>query len=231
MNDTVTEGSEEVTTEVATTAEHAEHVPDTTSTPTSGLNPVIKDRLVLPILVPLGAAVLVLAAAIAISRVFLAGASIDVAIAALLTVGVLVVMASLSAARKMTGTGNRLWIGVGLVAVLIAGLATMSYSHGEGEAEAFVEPEGEPVATVDVTAVTAAAPLQISTGEVPAGIIEMNGSNLAGHVLEFKNVPELSGFALTPEAASGKVELAAGTYTFWCKIPGHQAMVAELTVE
>ncbi|MGB2757360.1 MAG: hypothetical protein WBD02_06810 [Acidimicrobiia bacterium] len=196
----------------------------------SGMHPDVRNRLVLPILIPAGAALLVIGSAIAISRLFLSGHSIDVALAAILTIGVLALMASLSAAKKMQSTGNRLWIGLGIAVVLVSGLITTSYTGDEPEGAAFIEPTGEAGASIDVTAINAGAPLELSASTAPAGIVEMVGKNLPGHILEFKN-PEFKGFLLEPGKEKGKIDLPAGTYTIFCVISGHQAMVADLTVE
>lgn len=211
-------------------SDHSE-TPVSEAAPQKGLNPVVRDRLVLPILVPVGAAVLVIATAVAISRAFLAGKDFSVAIASVLTIGLLVVTAAVSSARKMRATTSRLWVGLGLITMLLIGLIAMSHGEEEGGEAAFVEPEGEPVATINVEAINAASPLIADTTTVPAGVIELKGSGLAGHDLVFKSPPGFDGLHLTPENPDGKIELPAGDYVFWCVIAGHQAMVVDITAE
>lgn len=228
MSTSDTEATEQESVETAVEAAEAPVTTDAVER-RSGLHPDLADRLIYPIVIPALAAILVIGSAVAISRLFLSGKSSDVVIATILTVGVLILMAALSAARRLRGSSNRLWVGGGLIVLLLAGLIGTSYSSESGGEEAYVEPEGEPVATIEATAVNAGAPIALSAGSVPEGVIQIDGKNMAGHDFQFKD-PALKGFSVTPTKASEKVELAAGTYTLFCVIPGHQAMVADLTV-
>ena len=84
---------------------------------------------------------------------------------------------------------------------------------------------GPATSTISVTALST---LKFNAKEYQAapGVIEIDYVNAGGqHTLVFED-PELAGFELKvgpPDEDAGKVELAAGEYTFYCSIPGHQA--------
>lgn len=136
-----TSDTEATVEESVETAVEAAEAPGTTDAVErrSGLHPDLANRLIYPIVIPALAAILVIGSAVAISRLFLSGKSSDVVIATILTVGVLILMAALSAARRLRGPSNRLWVGGGLIVLLLAGLIGTSYSSESGGEEAYVE--------------------------------------------------------------------------------------------
>jgi plastocyanin len=121
------------------------------------------------------------------------------------------------------------------VGVSLGGLASLGHSLDEGDeaASGYVEPTGPAKGTV---AVQAEASIKFNATEftAPAGIVQFNYSGATGHTLAIQN-PKFDGFLLTTDAGgpkTGKVQLAAGTYTLYCTVPGHEAqgMKATLTV-
>ena len=65
------------------------------------------------------------------------------------------------------------------------------------------------------------------------GIVQINYGGATGHTLAIQD-PKFDGFELKSDAnpKSGKVQLAAGKYTIYCTVPGHEAagMKATITV-
>lgn len=197
----------------------------------------MRDRLLLPFLLPLVSSLALLVLVLNISRVLLAsGESGSVLVGSIITIGILGGAAAISASPRLR-TSTLAMIVAGFVVVVVgAGLMTLgpSEDHGE-EAEGYVPPAGPPVATLPVDALPT---LKFQSDEFtvsPAGITEITYNNLGGtHTLLFTD-PKLTGFELAvpggPE--KGKVELAAGTtYTIYCSVPGHRAagMEAEVNV-
>jgi hypothetical protein len=86
----------------------------------------------------------------------------------------------------------------------------------------YVEPDGPATSTVDLT--TEGLHYRPDAFTVPAGIVEIRLHDPDGglHWLTVDGVP---GFRLevgdTGGVATGKVDLAPGTYTLQCTIPGH----------
>jgi hypothetical protein len=198
----------------------------------------IKDRLLLPFLLPWLCIVAVALYALNISRIFLAGDSTAaLVIGTLITVLILAGATIISASPRLRTSTLAMIMGFVLVIVVSGGLLSLgpSLSHDEGEAAAgYVEPEGPPTATLE----TVAGPGTTFSG-VPfdtvytttAGIVEINFTGQTGHTLLFTD-PELNGFELeTPTNEKGKVELAPGSYTIYCDVTGHRAQGMQATID
>src|SRR6266542_3983809 len=186
-----------------------EHAPAALEAGPAAPDPV-RDRLLLPLLLPLAAMLAVFLFVVNISRVFLAsGENTSVVI------GTLVMM--------LAGL---------MVLVLSAGLLSLGPSEeSETAGGGFKQPAGPPVATLGVDALPSLS-FQAKEFTVPAGIIQINYNDLGGsHTLLFTD-PKLSGFQLAVPAGpkTGKVELKPGGYTIYCSIPGHRAAGMEATV-
>jgi plastocyanin len=171
-----------------------------------------------------------------ISRVFLAGDK-DAALVwgIVITLAILVGASLLAAAPRLRTSSMAMILGGVLVVVSLAGLLTLgpSLDTGEGEAAGYVEPTGKAVGAVDVEALQSIK-FNATAYTAPVGIVQFNYSGATGHTLAIQD-PQFDGFLLTTDAGgpkSGKVELAAGTYTLYCTVPGHEAqgMKATLTV-
>jgi plastocyanin len=196
----------------------------------------VRDRLLLPLLLPLGAMVAVFLFVVNISRVFLAsGNEASVIVGTIVTVGILAGGAAISATPRLRSSTLVMMLAGLMIIVMSAGLLSLGPSEETEEAGAagYQQPGGPPVATLDVQALPSNT-FQAADFTVPAGIIQVNYIQVGGtHTLVFSN-PEFSGFQLAvpggPE--TGKVELQPGNYTIYCTIPGHRAagMQANVTV-
>jgi plastocyanin len=196
----------------------------------------VRDRLLLPLLLPLGAMVAVFLFVVNISRVFIAsGNEASVIVGTIITVGILVGGAAISATPRLRSSTLVMLLAGMMIIVLSAGLLSLGPSEEEEAAgdAGYQQPGGPPVATLDVQALPSNT-FQAADFTVPAGIIQVNYIPVGGtHTLVFSN-PEFTGFQLAvpggPE--TGKVELEPGNYTIYCTIPGHRAagMQANVTV-
>jgi plastocyanin len=200
-------------------------------------NPV-RDRLLLPLLLPILAIVAVAIYVLNLSRVFLAGGNgaASVIVASIVTVAILVGAAVLSALPQLRSSTLTMTVTLLVVIVMGAGMITLgpSEGHGEGEATGYQEPEGDPNSTLEVDAL-AALRFQSDEFTVEGGILQIDYVGKGGtHTLLFDE-QEFAGFELAvsgSETDSGKVEIAEGSYTIYCDVPGHRAagMEAALTI-
>lgn len=195
-----------------------------------------RDRLWLPLLLPVGSILLVAFVVLNISRLLLSsGADGSVLVGTLLTIAILVVAVAIAASPRIRTTP--LWAmsaGVLIIVLAIGTLALGPAGEKKEEAAGFVEPTGPADASISVTAL---ASLKFDQSEytTTAGILDIKYLNGGGqHTFLFTDA-KFAGFQLQvgpPDATSGKVEIEEGTYTFFCSIPGHRAagMQADLVV-
>lgn len=201
----------------------------------------LKMRVLLPILVPLFSILIVAVLVLNISRIFLAGDK-DTALAMgiVITLAILVGASLLAAAPRMSTASMALTLGVVFVVVSLAGLISLGPSLDEGTegAAASAYATGPAKTTLSVTA----GPGITFDGNVPpaelhltaaVGITQINYGGASGHTFAIQGK---DGFLLGTDAGarkSGKIDLKAGTYTFYCTVPGHEAqgMKGTLTVK
>lgn len=120
--------------------------------------------------------------------------------------------------------------GLGLIAAAIVLAACGGDGSGGGS---YVEPKGPAVKTLRIESGNLFFKPKVATS--PAGIVGFDLVNVQSgvHNLVLEGVPgfrlEVSGDG---DEAKGKVELAAGTYTYYCSLPGHRAagMEGSITV-
>jgi plastocyanin len=192
----------------------------------------LRDRLLLPLLLPLGAMVAVFLYVVNVSRVFLASGNASVVIGTIVTVAILAGGAAISASPRLRSSTLVMMLAGLMVFVLSAGLHALGPSEDlEADGGGFKQPTGPPVATLEVQALQNNT-FQATAFNVPAGIIQISyvytGST---HTLVFTN-PEFSGFQLAvPDGPkTRKVGLKPGNYTIYCTLPGHRAAGMEATV-
>jgi len=197
------------------------------------VNPV-RDRLLLPIALPLLSIVAVFLYVVNLSRVFLAsGENTSVLVGTIVTVGILAGGAAISASPRLRSSTLVMALAGFMVLILSAGLLSLGPSEETKAAGGgFKQPAGPPVATLEVDAL-ASLSFQAKEFSVPAGVIQINYNDVSGgtHTLLFTD-PKLSGFQLdVPQGPkTGKVDLKPGTYTIYCSIPGHRAAGMQATV-
>jgi plastocyanin len=208
-----------------------------------GIHPAhepLKDRLLLPLLLPLLSMAAVALLAINVSRILLAGdedTALAIGITLLLTI--LVGATVLAAMPKAKTSSLVVTCGLGIFVIAMAGLIALgpSLDDGSGGAAAgYVPPTGAATSTVDVSAGPGLTFNGVAfTGNYDAkpGVVQVNYGGATGHTLAIQD-PKFDGFLLKSDASpkSGKVQLAAGKYTIYCTVPGHEAagMKATITV-
>jgi plastocyanin len=197
----------------------------------------VRDRLLLPLLLPLLAMAAIALYVLNISRVFLAGGNgaASVVTGVIVTVGILVGAAVISAIPRLRSSTLTMTLALLMVVIVSAGLITLgpSEEHGEGEGGGYQQPEGPPTSELSVDAL---ASLEFQSDEftVPGGILEITYVDKGGsHTLLFDE-QEFAGFQLAVPGGpkKGKVEIEEGEYTIYCNVPGHRAagMEAELVI-
>lgn len=206
--------------EVEPTESPAEHV---------AVSPAVRDRVLLPLLLPIGAILFVAFYTINLSRVFLAGTGTPAVVTAtLVTTLILVGAAAMSASPRARSSNLTLVVAGSLAVILTAGLVTLGASQEKKEAGGggFQEPTGKPVGTVSLHAGNLY--FKPDALDSPAGVVEFDVTLDGGsHTFQFHDAA-LAGFKLDLNKAGatfkGKVELQAGkTYNFYCGIAGHEA--------
>ncbi len=207
---------------------------DGVGTPLSSMSPEVRDRFVLPLLLPLGAVIFLAVLALNISRLFLAGKGDPaVWVASTLTLVILVGAAGISASRRMRGQLLGVFVLVGMSAVLLGGLVTLGAAEEKHEEAAVEDLTNVPaVAKVDVVAGPGLI-FRPSALTAPGGVVEFDvDAQQGGHTFTILGTP--LDLQLTKVAAyKEKVRLTPNTtYAFECTIPGHAAagMKGELVV-
>jgi plastocyanin len=214
-------------------AEDEEHAPAAVEAGPAPPDPV-RDRLVLPLLLPLSAMLAVFLFVVNISRLLLAsGDNGSVLVGTVVTVGILAGGAAISASPRLRSSTLVMALSGFMILVLSAGLLSLGASEESKSGEGgFKQPAGPPVATLDVDARGATTSFQADEFSVPAGIIQINYIDQGGtHTLVFQE-PQFSGFLLAvPQGPkTGKVDLKPGSYTIYCTIPGHRQAGMQATV-
>ena len=204
----------------------------------TGVHKPVKDRLLLPLLVPVLSAIAVGMLAVNISRVFLAGDEDAALISAIvITLAILIGASLLAAAPHMRTSSLAMVLGLIVVIIVFGGLLTIgpSINTGESAATGYVEPTGKATSTVTVDAGAGLTFNNVafkSNYTATAGVVEIDYGGDPGHTLAFKEAP-LAGFELMSPPAkpeSGKVTLKAGTYNIYCTVPGHAAAGMQATI-
>lgn len=195
-----------------------------------------RDRLWLPLLLPVCSILVVAFVVLNISRLLLSsGGDGSVIVGTILTLAILVVAAGVAASPRIRTTPLWAMSAGTLIIVLAIGTLSLGPAGEKKEEEAgFVEPTGPATSSISVTALPS---LKFDQSEyaTSAGILDISYIDGGGqHNFLFTDA-KLAGFELKvgpPSQSSAKVELQEGTYTFFCAIPGHRAagMQADIVV-
>ena len=195
----------------------------------------VRDRLLLPIALPLLSILAVFLYVVNISRVFLAsGENTSVLVGTIVTVGILAGGAAISASPRLRSSTLVMALAGFMVLILSAGLLSLGPSEEKAASGGgFKQPAGPPVATLEVDALPSLS-FQAKEFSTPAGVTQINYVDQAAgasHTLVFSE-SQFSGFQLAvPQGPkTGKVDLKPGTYTIYCTIPGHRAAGMQATV-
>jgi len=221
----------------------------------------LRERLILPFAIPIGAAAIVALLGISFSRVFLAGAGnqsasesglenvaeevskspAPVLWATIITLFVLFGAAGISMMKSMKTTTFVLSVSGFLVAAVLAGSVLAGASDVKEEAVEIGNPTetelvaAEPIPNLEIEALPTNS-FQAKQFETQAGITEIDYLGRGGgHRLKFKD-SKFNWFDLFVNGTStdsAPINLEAGTYYIFCPIPGHEAagMFADLVVK
>ncbi len=195
----------------------------------------LRNRFLMPLLLPLVSIFVVVLVALNISRLFLAGGktqSAAVIVATVITLGILIGAAALAAARHVRTSSLVLGLSLVLVLVFSAGLITFGSGEEKKVANGPAAPTGPPVNTLAIDALPTLS-FQATAFTVPAGINQIDYVDKGGsHTLVFTD-PKLNYFNLAVPGGpkTGKVPLVAGTdYIVYCSIAGHRAAGMQATI-
>lgn len=223
------------------------------------MNDDFRQRVFLPVLMPLGVIIGFFGFAFMLSRVLLAVPEMaSTTIALGLATYVLIVAAVVAAKPRITSRALAVGVTLGIVAVVgagviagAAGMRELEHAAAEGDAPAPAEgagggteaptegdaAEGDGAATEEGLTFTAVDIdfTQAPTGTVPAGEHEVVLVN-EGQAPHNVTIPALQDApiveALGGETASASVTLEPGTYEYFCSVPGHEALMnGEFTAE
>lgn len=193
----------------------------------------LRDRLVLPLVIPIASILVIVFYVINLSRVFLSGHGTTpaVVVASLITVGILGGAALVSASPRLRSSTLTMVLASSAVVLLTAGSIVLGHSEEHKLGGGAKAPTGPAVGMLSVDALPTLH-FQAKEFSVPAGIIDVKYNDQGGtHTLVFDK-PDLSYFQLAVPGGptQGKVALTPGSYTIYCTIPGHRAAGMEATV-
>ncbi|MEX0664765.1 MAG: hypothetical protein WD598_08345 [Acidimicrobiia bacterium] len=203
--------------------------------PSPARNEPLWTRGILPLALPILAAVAMAVWVINLSRAFLVGGKEGALVIVMVVTLTIMAGASLMSAASRIRTGTSVMLVAALLMTIVtAGIITLgpSEDHGEGEVASYQEPKGKPVAELAVVALASIKFDKDAYTVTPAGITEVVYSGAPGHTLLIED-QKFAGFILTSDRPDSlKAELDPGEYTIYCNVPGHRStMHAAVTVE
>jgi len=190
--------------------------------------------LVLPALLPFGAAVMIAVFVLNVSRIFLAaGSTGSIVLGVALIVLTLGGAAGISAAPRLRTSPIVMMVSGVFLVVISAGLVAAPASvEQKAGPSGYVPPKGPAVGTVEVDALGSLT-FDKKAYTAPAGIVQINYVSKDGpHNLSFDPPgPQINLNVGANATLSQKVLLKAGTtYVIYCNLPGHRAAGMEATL-
>ena len=217
------------------------------------MNNDFRQRVFLPVILPLGVIVGFFGFAFMLSRVLLAvEAMASTTIAIGLAAYILALAGIVSSRPRITSRALAVGVSLGLVGVVAAGLiaagagmreiehavAEEGGDGGEGEGGAAPDAEATDAASsedgqLEYVAVDIDFETAPETATAGAQTVTLVNNGVAPHNVTFPDVDEAPVVeAAGGETATGEITLEPGTYEYICSVPGHEAsMNGELTVE
>ena len=193
-------------------------------------------RLILPVALPVGAAVVMAVFVLNLSRIFLAaGDTGAIVLGVTMIVVILGGAACLSAAPRMRTSSLVMLVSGFFIVLLSAGIVAAPRSVEKKASAAtgngFVNPKGAPVATLEIDALPALH-FQATQFTVKAGIVDIHYVSEGGnHTLAFDDPRYASFLLMAPSGpTTAKVLLKPGSYVVYCTIPGHRAAGMQATI-
>ncbi|HVL82524.1 MAG TPA: plastocyanin/azurin family copper-binding protein [Actinomycetota bacterium] len=179
------------------------------------------ERLILPVALPVGALLAILVIAVGLSRVLLAvSAEVAATVAIALAVHVLLVASLVAALPGVRPARVRGLVAITTVVVVVGGIvASRAIPSGHHEQDH----GASPATTLEVAAEEMAfTPNQLTAS---SGMVEFTMTN-AGAIAHTLVIEGIDGFKLATPASgdtdSGTVTLGAGSYVYFCDVPGHR---------
>jgi plastocyanin len=212
------------------------------------MNKDFRERVFLPLMLPLGVVLVILLVAGSLSRVLLAVPEAISTFTALLAAGYVLLVSALVAARpRISSSALGVGVVVGLVAVVAAGAVGANAGirdlhHGEEEhtaEEGEAPAEGEEAAGEEIPEgahVFVAVDIDYSQAPdtIPAGTVTIAIDN-EGAIHHDVAFDELGGEVVAEadggQIGVGEVTLEPGTYTYFCTVPGHRPAGMEGTLQ
>jgi plastocyanin len=213
------------------------------------MNKDFRERVFLPLMLPLGVVLVILLVAGSLSRVLLAVPEAISTFTALLAAGYVLLVSGLVASRpRISSSALGVGVVVGLVAVVAAGAvganAGIRDLHGEdhaaeeGEeaAEGEEAGEGEGGEIPEDAHVFVAVDIDYSDAPdtIPSGpvTIAIDNQGAIHHDVAFDELGgEIIAEADGGQVGVGEVTLEPGTYTYFCTVPGHRPAGMEGTLQ
>lgn len=207
------------------------------------MNQDFRSRVFLPVMLPVVLAAVFLLFAFSLSRILLAIPALSATFLALLVAAYVLVVAALVAARPHLPART---LGVGLVVALLgvtgagavgasAGIRPIEHGEEEETAENGTAEEEAPAFPEDALVFVAIdiafedPPATATAGDLTFALDNQGGieHNVVIEELDDELVVEAPG----GETATGDVSLDAGSYTYYCSIPGHREAGMEGTLD
>ena len=215
------------------------------------MNNDFRQRVFLPIIMPLGVIIGFFGFAFMLSRVLLAiDEFASTAVALGLAAYILAIASVVSSRPRITSRALAVGVSLGLVAVVVAGLLAAgagmreiehaggeetAAGGGEGAGGAASEDPGGEAAGDELAWVAIDIEFEQAPSSAPAGesTITLVNNGQIEHNVTFPEISEDPAVVAGPGATEeGTVELEPGTYEYICSVPGHEtSMSGELTVE